>query len=118
MDKHDMLYYFAHPYSATNKQKVNGNFLMANHRANKLLDLGFKVYSPVSMTHLLHEETERSWGFWMELDALFARKCDGLILGPGWEDSKGCKIEKEWFEKKGKPVMEYKHIIASEGKNA
>lgn len=65
------------------------------------------------MTHPLHLEKNRIHDFWMEFDKLFMNRCDGLILTGDWMNSKGCLLEKEYFQKQNKPIFIYNKFILS-----
>jgi hypothetical protein len=108
---HEYLWYFAHPYSGKSKMIEKANFEMCCSRATKLLDNGYNIYAPICHTHPIEQYKNQPWEFWLSLDKLFVDRCDGLILAPGWEYSKGCLQEKAWFEKAGKPIKEYGEII-------
>lgn len=45
---------------------------------------------------------------WYELTLEFMRRCDAVILVPGWENSKGTREEKKEAERLGLPV--FRHI--------
>jgi hypothetical protein len=99
------LYYFAHPYTG---DEAN-NFILANERTQKLLDLGYNVLSPVTYTHPLHAKKERNYAFWMDFCLVLVEKCDGIIFAPGWQNSKGCMLEADHSE--GKEILFYEEVI-------
>lgn len=45
---------------------------------------------------------------WIEGDLELLRRCDAIWLIPGWMDSKGANVEREFAEKMGLPVL-YSH---------
>lgn len=101
------LYYFAHPYRG---DKVN-NFERSKVKSNKLLDLGYIIYSPVTQTHPWAMQKQRGDAYWMEtFFPVIWERCDGIILAPGWEDSEGCCVEKKWFEDHDKEVLYYEEV--------
>lgn len=124
------LYYFAHPYSCKDK---NGNYVIAgeeanfrlcNYRASRLLLAGYNVYSPISHTHSIHLAcpeflTRHEHGMWYQLDMALIEKTDfdGIILAPGWADSTGCCMERNWFVEHGKHVLDYETIIGDQSCN-
>ena len=90
------LWYLAHPYRGDHEE----NFNQVNKIASKLIKQGVMVYSPVSHTHPISEAGGMDGddlGLWLKLDELFMKKCNGIILCPGWEDSEGCNVELEYF---------------------
>lgn len=97
-----MVWYLAHPYThpspAKNVERCIG---IANH----LLDAGFSIYAPIVMTHWLDVGKTRPAAFWYRFDEDLMAKCDGIILSPGWESSKGCVNEMKWFKERGLPVL-------------
>jgi len=101
------LWYMAHPYSDNPER----NFDLANERASRLVKKGFHLYSPISHTHPIHMVAGMPWEFWMDFDESFMKICDGIILCPGWENSKGCNIERKFFQDHGKDVLLYEEII-------
>jgi hypothetical protein len=105
MQSNCKLYYFAHPYTGNEER----NFLLATSRTQELLDMGYKVLSPITYTHPLHGTRERTYGFWMDLCLSLVRHCDGIIFAPGWQKSKGCVLEFEHSE--GKEIIFLEDII-------
>ncbi|KKN66042.1 hypothetical protein LCGC14_0475200 [marine sediment metagenome] len=117
-------YYFAHPYACRDANGVfvpegeEANFQLCNQRAARLIELGYNIYSPISHTHPIHRASpvflaRHEHEAWYVLDMEFMAKTnfDGIILAPGWENSKGCKMEKKYFVDKGLIVVELKQIL-------
>jgi hypothetical protein len=53
-----------------------------------LISKGFSVKSP----H--HTPRQDSWSAYMRLDITMLCECDSIYMLPGWENSKGAKLEK------------------------
>ena len=109
------LYYFAHPYT---KYEDKGyvvteasNIQMCIDTVNILIDAGYNIYAPILITSQLHQYKKRDYDFWIEFDKIFMDRCDGIILAYLWELSKGCKIEKEFFEKQNKEILYARDLI-------
>ena len=103
------LYYFAHPYSSN----PIDNFRLCVNKTARLLEAGFPVFSPIVYSHSVDMKKSHNKYFWENLDNLIIRKCDfaGIILAPGWEDSDGCRRERNLFKVQGKPVLFYSELI-------
>lgn len=80
------IYYLAHPYTGNIEENVKKSI----EATNKLLDLGYKIFNPLTHSHSLDMNKSREPQFWYDLDIDFLRKMNGIILGPKWYDSKGC----------------------------
>lgn len=128
------VYYFAHPYRARhpngrcNTPVQSTRAQQVNLRTAALMDCGYTVLSPISHSVTiaydawLHdmpgwEVYEAAFGDrWYAVDMaileLGGDNWAGIILAPGWEDSKGCRAEREWFEARGLPVLLYEEIMA------
>ena len=121
-------YYFAHPYTCrdvTDEKRVKyvpegeqANFELCNQRAARLIEAGYNIYSPISHTHPIHRASSVFLGrheheAWYRLDMEFIAKTqfDGIILAPGWENSKGCRMERDWFVEKGLKVLTYREAL-------
>lgn len=94
-----LLYYVAHAYSnkPENKEKVEAII------RRKVKDDPLNVYiSPIHAFGYLYQEVEYWRGVDMCLELL--RRCDVLILCPGWETSAGCRAEKLYAEGHGIPI--------------
>ena len=122
------LYYMAHPYTCKDKEGrfvpegEDANFHLSNYRASRLMLLGYNIYSPISHTHPIHRAcpeflARHEHKMWYQLDIALIEKTDfnGIILCPGWENSKGCKLEKDWFVKKGKEILFYTNLVKQMG---
>lgn len=111
MDK-NKLYYFAHPYTGESINDRLKNFKICIDRTRMLLKNDFKIFAPIVYTHPLDIECDFfDYNFWIQFDETFMDICDGIILAPEWETSKGCGIEKEYFEKQNKEILFFSDII-------
>jgi hypothetical protein len=90
-DKNKLLY-IAHPYTGD----VEANMLKVNTVCNQLLDLGYMIYSPLTMNHPLHMLKNRDYEVWINLDFEMLKRCDVLVLCGNWKESKGCNMELTW----------------------
>ncbi len=110
------LYYLAWPYSPI-KHKDGTilteacNIMNCIDGVNLLLNKGYYIYCPVLWTDRVHRFYPRKYDFWLHYNDFMMDKCDGLILGFDWEESKGCKYEKEYFEKRNKEILYLDDII-------
>jgi len=123
----DGLFYFAHPYSVIRPDGEyvfrgnQANFQLCCYRSGMLSLAGYVVYSPIAHTHSIQYATPafmkqsgpEEHNYWIELDLEFIRRVGftGIIMAPGWEDSRGCKGEKTQFEKDGKKILYYRDIV-------
>lgn len=91
--------YVSHPYlgNPENKAKVEGIIigLMQTHKDTLFV-------SPMRGLGFLYKVLPYEKG--MELCYELLSMCDELWLCPGWEESRGCRLEKEFAETKGMPV--------------
>lgn len=103
----DKLWYLAHPYSGDRL----ANFRKANQVAANLIERGYILFSPISMSHpiqaYMKDELEE---LWYTYDLLIAEKCDGLILANGWLGSYGCRLEYSYFTEQDKPILFYERF--------
>lgn len=118
----DKLYYFAHPYTVKDKKGNNihageeANFNLCCIRSVELLKRGYMIYAPVVHTHPMHIRSpeflaKSEYELYMKLDGKIGEACKGIILGPGWHVSSGCKREHEDFKKRGLEVLLYEDIV-------
>lgn len=112
------LWYFAHIYTATDKRAELANFNLCCIRTAKLIKRGYFVYSPICHTHPIHMawpeflvNDERE--LWITLDMIIIKRTNftGLILAPLWENSSGCRGEREIFISLGKPIKLYEDVM-------
>jgi hypothetical protein len=118
------LWYMAHPYTSIDAEgrfvpeAEDANFQLANHRAAELLKRGYNIYSPISHTHPIHRacpeflgNREHEMWYHLDNDLISRTNFDGIILPPGWQESKGCCAERELFEAAGKAIKHYNVIM-------
>lgn len=71
---------------------------------------GCKIISPIDENHIddealgNHLELERT-AYYIGRDIEQVILCDAILMCPGWENSKGCRVEKFTAETYGKEVL-------------
>ena len=81
--------YLAGPFTAKDRWGETLNVMTARVYAEELMRKGYVVYSP----HLQNYGSGLSWDDIMELDLEMLCRCDILALLPGWEHSRGSRME-------------------------
>lgn len=81
----------------------------ANKTAAWLASKGVKVFAPISHSHPISKlipKEMNTHAFWMAQDYPMVRHAAALVFTrmPGFEKSKGMRMEKNWANKQGKPV--------------
>lgn len=122
------LWYFAHPCSVPGERREvyeQANFQLQCYRAGELIRRGYIIYAPLAMTipiqrahpALAKMEYEEAWKLWIAFDQAIIRHCSfvGIILAPGWEESRGCRAERRLFEELGREVLEYEEACNEPG---
>ena len=100
------LVYIAGPYSGKCSIDTTRNIAAARDRAVEMVRFVAYDLFPV-VPHLLGAgwEDERGYGWWLEATVELMRRCDAVLLVPGWELSRGATVEREEAQKLGLPVF-------------
>lgn len=102
--------YLAIPY-CNNPDK---NFEKANLWAAFFMRKGYAVLSPISHSHSIQMQSEKSntplpksHAFWMNQDLPFLKCCDEMIVicEEGWKESRGVQQEIEFAKKYNIPII-------------
>ena len=96
-----MKIYVAGPYiPADGKEETRlGNIRLASETGKLLLRLGHTPFCPHTMT--AGWEDECSWDDFLRMDMEWLRMCDVIVLLPGWQTSRGARMECEEAVKQG-----------------
>lgn len=91
--------YVAHPYNGNpqNKDKVE---VIARELARN--NPNVLHISPIHAIGYLYNDVDYMKG--MEYCYELLKMCDGLLLCKGWENSRGCRLEKEYAEELGMEI--------------
>lgn len=92
--------YVAHPFGGDpeNVKRVENLILQWIHsKPHKLF------ISPIHATGFYYHEVSYAEGMGACFELL--SMCDELWLCPGWEQSKGCNLEKTWAQQHGIPII-------------
>ena len=120
MKPDDGLYYFAHKYTAKTPDGISSpageeaNFRLCCIRSARLIEAGWKIYSPICHTHPMHVAhapfiARGEYKRWIDLDDSIIKHANfaGVILAPGWRKSNGCWHERDLFKLKGGSILYY-----------
>lgn len=66
------------------------NFPAFHKASDYLRELGFEVISPAELDD---GDTSQSWQHYMKRDIALLVECDGVAVLPGWQKSRGARIE-------------------------
>jgi nucleoside 2-deoxyribosyltransferase len=105
----DKKIYLAIPYSG----HIEKSFRLANEIAAELIQKGFIVFSPISMSHpiAIYGKMKGSWDVWKRIDMEFIKWCDEVIVinfdNSAVEKSIGVQAEIDFAKELGKPVKYY-----------
>lgn len=101
------LLYVAGPYRSPKMDGVFENIYRARSVAKKLWAMGAAVLTPHMNTAFLDGAVaEGDDDVWLEGDLEMLRRCDALVLVPGWEASKGTAAERAFALAHDLPVFE------------
>jgi hypothetical protein len=88
-----MRLYLAGPYSHKTKEEREHNVGQAREAMVQLLAAGHSVFCPHTLTDGLEHDDRLTYEDFMRNDLDFLRLCDGIVMLPGWGESKGSQIE-------------------------
>lgn len=97
------LVYIAGPYRAATPWQVEQNIRNAESVAYQVAGMGVAILCPHTMTRYW----DRSYTdqYWLEATLEMMRRCDAVVLVPGWESSTGTLGEVAEAEALGIPVF-------------
>jgi hypothetical protein len=86
------------------------DYLNNRHRmldyANKIRKLGYYIYPPALLDELASMFGDWSYEDLFDNSVAFLEVCDVMFLTPGWENSKGTKLEIEIAQELNIPIYE------------
>jgi nucleoside 2-deoxyribosyltransferase len=97
-----MLIYIAGKY----RGDVEANICAAKMKAVECYLKGHDVICPHMNTAHMDKETGLPDEFWLKTTMNLLRRCDAIVLVPGWEESQGTLAEIEYAKLTGIPVYE------------
>lgn len=115
-DSRRLLVYISGPYTASTPEGVVANVERARQAACELMRLGYAVICPHTMTAGWEREGIPYEQF-IAADLEIVRRCDAVLLLPGWEGSRGARAEFEMAAKAGVPTFLFlEDVIAHSGR--
>ena len=95
--------YIAGPYRAANAWLVERNVRAAEALALEVAELGAVPLCPHTMTR--HFEGTLTEQYWLDATLELMRRCDVVLLVPGWKQSEGTRGEVAEAVRLGLPVF-------------
>ena len=97
--------YIAGPFRGATPWDVEQNVRRAEALALEVARMGAMPLCPHANTR--HFDGQLTAEFWLEGTLELLRRCDAVLLVPGWETSSGTKAEVAEAERLGSPVFEH-----------
>lgn len=102
---YERLAYVSGPYRAPTAWRRHQNIENAKTVGLDLLKMGYAVHVPHANT--AHMDGELPDEAFLQADLTVLRRCDLIVLVPGWRASSGAKAEVEEARRLGIPVYEW-----------
>lgn len=103
--------YVAGPYRARTRAGVELNIQTARRVGALAATKGWSPLIPHANTGHLDEVCEHHDEFWLDATLELMRRCDAVVLCPGWMDSSGTIAEIAEAKRIGIPVYEAEHQL-------
>jgi len=98
-----ILVFVSGPIAANNTWLRERNIRRAEEVALELLEYGYSVFCPHTMTRFFEGALPPKVFYRADLEVL--RRCDAVLLVPGWEDSNGSREELREANRRGIPAF-------------
>ncbi len=98
------LVYVAGPFSAKTREGIEANIRRAEDVGIEIARGGDFPVIPHANTARPEFERVQDYPFWIEGTLELMRRCDEVVMVPGWEDSKGARGERTEALAMGLPV--------------
>jgi hypothetical protein len=99
------LVYVAGPYRAGTRWDEEQNCRRAESAAREIVGLGLYPVCPHANTRPYFSNPAIPAAFWLGATLELMRRCDAVLLLPGWAGSEGAVAEREEAERLGIPVF-------------
>ena len=110
ISRQSVVVYVAGPFRGPHSWAIENNIRRAEELAWKVWEQGFTAISPHCNTRYFQHSLPDH--IWLDGDLEILKRCDVLLLTPDWERSEGTRIEKEFAEEYGIPVVyDIEHLV-------
>jgi len=100
------LVYITGPYTGSDYHQTERHIAYAREWADKLARAGHAFYCPhLNTGHFDTIAPDVSNHFWREMNLSILRRCDALLLVPGWDNDEVTKRDVHYAEAWGIPVV-------------
>lgn len=100
-----LVVYIAGPFRGANAWAIECNVRRAETKALDAAGAGFIPLCPHTNTRFFHGTFSDQ--FWIDATLELLRRCDAVLLVPGWEASAGTRGEVDAAKRLGIPVFEW-----------
>ena len=103
MKRSNLVVYVAGPFRGPNAWAIEQNIRRAEELSLEVWRMGVAAICPHTNTRFFQGAADDS--VWLDGDLEILRRCDAVLLVPGWENSSGTRAEVKEAEAQGIPVF-------------